>query len=169
MIKTSPFVTTSGDYLSTLMKLWIPKYGWIVALPLLVCAVIGATIDVRFLFIALMLLFIVVPMLMSFLYTYYMLTPEARRAVTRKEVEIDEVKCMRLIYLPPEKPVLKQPLLGVETDPEDMTVDVVVPDPETIAWGQIKKIKYTSRFTVYILDTPRLQFILIPYSAIPRH
>ncbi len=87
MIKTSPFVTTSGDYLSTLMKLWIPKYGWTVALPLLVCAVIGATIDVRFLFIALMLLFIVVPMLMSFLYTYYMLTPEARRAVTRKEVE----------------------------------------------------------------------------------
>lgn len=132
------------------------------------CAAVGAVVDVRFLFIALMLLFIVVPMLMSFLYTYYMLTPEARRAVTRKEVEIDEGNSLRLIYLPPEKVALKTPLLGVEVDPEDMTVDVVVPEPETIEWSKIKRVKYGSRFVIYILDTPRLQFILVPYEAMPR-
>ncbi len=168
MIKTSPFTTSSGDYLAILMGLWLPRYGWVVALPLVVCAVIGATLDVRFLFIALMLLFIVVPMLMSFLYTYYMLTPEARRAVTRKVLEIDDGKTLRLVYLPPEKPVMKTPLLGVDSDSMESEVDIVVPAPEVIKWETIKKVKYSSKFIIYILDTPRLQFILVPYEAMPR-
>lgn len=167
MTKTQPFTTTSGDYLSTLMGIWIPRYGWTVALPLLICAAIGFTIDVRFLFIALMLLFIVIPMLMSFLYTYYMLTPEARRAVTRKEIEIDEGNELRLIYLAPEKAPVKQPMLGVEYDSNNIVEEVFVPEPETIKWDTIKRVKYTSKFIVYILDTPRLQFILIPYTAFP--
>ncbi len=163
MTKTVPFTTSSGDYLSTLMGLWLPRYGWAVALPLIICAVVGAIWDERFLFIALVLLFIVVPMLMSFLYTYYMLTPEARRAVTRKEVEIDEGKSLRLVYLPPEKPVYRLPKLGDDNPPEEIIFPV--PEPETITWDKIKKVKHTSRFAVYILHAPRLQFLLVPYSA----
>lgn len=167
MIKTSPFTTSSGDYLSTLMGLWLPRYGWAVALPLVLCAIVGMIWDERFLFIALMLLFIVVPMLMSFLYTYYMLTPEARRAVTRKEVEIDEGKSLRLVYLPPEKPVYRTPKLGDSNPPEEIIFPV--PEPETIPWNKIKRIKHTSRFVVYILDAPRLQFLLVPYSAFKKY
>ncbi|MCM1138543.1 MAG: hypothetical protein NC453_08235 [Muribaculum sp.] len=169
MIKTLPFTTNSGDYLSILMGIWIPRYGWAVALPLIVCAAIGLLFDVRFLFIALMLLFIVIPMLMSFLYTYYMLTSEARRAVTRKEVEIDDNNGVKLVYLPPEKPVFKEPKLGEEYNNEEIEVKPFVPEPETIKWEKVKSIKYTSKFVVYILDTPRLQFLLIPYTALPKH
>lgn len=97
-----------------------------------------------------------------------MLTPEARRAVVRKSVEIDEGNSLRLIYLPPEKPVLKSPVLGVDYKPDEMVVDVIVPEPEEISWGKIAKIKYSSRFIIYILNTPRLQFILVPYFAMPR-
>lgn len=168
MTKTQPFTTTSGDYLSTLMGIWIPRYGWTVALPLIACAAIGLFVDMRFLLVAFMLLFIVVPMVMSFLYTYYMLTPEARRAVTRKEIVIDEDNEMKLIYLPPEQSTFKEPKLGEEYEPDDIEVKTFVPDPETIKWKNIKSVKYTTRFVVYILDTPRLQFILIPYAALPR-
>lgn len=150
------------------MGIWIPRYGWTVALPLIACAAIGVFIDTRFLLVALMLLFIVVPMVMSFLYTYYMLTPEARRAITRKEIVIDEDNEMKLIYLPPEQPTLKEPKLGEEYNADNIEVKSFVPDPETIKWKNIKSVKYTTRFVVYILDTPRLQFILIPYAALPR-
>lgn len=56
-----------------LLSLWLPRYGWLVITPILVCGVLGAVFDGRLMLVALMLLFIVVPMLMSFLYTYLLL------------------------------------------------------------------------------------------------
>lgn len=176
MKKTHPFVTASGDYLSVLMSLWLPRYGWIILIPLVACAAVGIVYDERFLLIALMLLFIVVPMLMSFLYTYYMLTPEARRAVLRKEVEIRDGESLRLVYLPKEKPddgkkdESRRMLLPIareeERNPEP--VKEIIPDPELIAWSDVIRVRFTSRFRVYVLRGPRLSFLLIPHSAIPR-
>lgn len=165
MTKTStqPFTTSSGDYLFTLMCLWAPRYGWTVAIPVILCAVVGILWDVRFLLIALMLTFIVVPMLMSFLYIYYMLTPEARMAVIRKTVEIDEGHSLRLVYLPPEQPVCDNNKFGDDSPKEEILP--FIPAPETIGWDEIKKVKYTSRFVVYIFHAPRLRFLLVPYTA----
>lgn len=172
MKKTNPFVTTSGDYLSVLLSLWLPRYGWLVITPILVCGVLGAVFDERLMLVALMLLFIVVPMLMSFLYTYYMLTPEARRAVIRKTVEIDEGRSIRLTYLPDEKREdaknrSKRMLLPIAKDEEaePQMPALPVPDPEKIDWSEVIGVKYTSRFTVYLLRGVRLTFLLIPHSA----
>lgn len=172
MKKTNPFVTTSGDYLSVLLSLWLPRYGWIVITPILVCGVLGAVFDERLMLVALMLLFIVVPMLMSFLYTYYMLTPEARRAVIRKTVEIDEGRSIRLTYLPDEKREdaknrSKRMLLPIAKDEEaePQMPELPIPDPEKIDWSDVIGVKYTSRFTVYLLRGVRLTFLLIPHSA----
>lgn len=173
MKKTNPFVTTSGDYLSVLLSLWLPRYGWLVVTPILICGVLGAVFDERLMLVALMLLFIVVPMLMSFLYTYYMLTPEARRAVVRKVVEIDEGRSIRLTYLPDEKSEdtekrSKRMLLPIAQD-EDVKPPMPalpIPAPENIDWSEVLGVKYTSRFTVYILRGQRLTFLLIPHSAI---
>lgn len=172
MKKTNPFVTTSGDYLSVLLSLWLPRYGWLVITPILVCGVLGAVFDGRLMLVALMLLFIVVPMLMSFLYTYYMLTPEARRAVIRKTVEIDEGRSIRLTYLPDEKREdaknrSKRMLLPIAKDEEaePQMPALPVPDPEKIDWSEVIGVKYTSRFTVYLLRGVRLTFLLIPHSA----
>ena len=172
MKKTNPFVTTSGDYLSVLLSLWLPRYGWLVITPILVCGVLGAVFDGRLMLVALMLLFIVVPMLMSFLYTYYMLTPEARRAVVRKTVEIDEGRSIRLTYLPDEKQEdvknrSKRMLLPIAKDDEaaPQLPALPIPDPEKIDWTEVIGVKYTSRFTVYLLRGVRLTFLLIPHSA----
>ncbi|MDE6466821.1 MAG: hypothetical protein K2L44_08975, partial [Duncaniella sp.] len=74
MTETAPFTTTSGRYLSTLIGLWLPRHGWKIALPLIAVAAAGIILpDARLILVALMLLFIVMPMGMSFLYTYYML------------------------------------------------------------------------------------------------
>lgn len=92
--------------------------------------------------VALMLLFIVVPMLMSFLYTYYMLTPEARRAVIRKTVEIDEGRSIGLTYLPDEKREdnrSKRMLLPIAKDDkaEPQMPALPIPDPEKIDWSEV--------------------------------
>lgn len=176
MKKTLPFDTTSGDYLSVLLSLWLPRYGWLVLLPIVVCAVAGFVFDERLLLVALMLLFIVVPMLMSFLYTYYMLAPEARRAVIRKEVEIAEGDYLKLTYLDPEKNSADEKadragrmLLPIAKEEDKAPLPPLpLPKPEKIAWQDVVGVKYTSRFTVYLLRGPRLNFLLIPHSAITK-
>lgn len=157
------------------MHLWLPRYGWTLLLPILLCTAVGLIFDERFLLIALMLVFIVVPMLMSFLYTYYMLTPEARRAVIRKRVEIDDNNSLRLVYLPEEKkegadgvkPASERTLLPIASDKERAPLPPLpVPDPETIPWTDIIAVKSTSRFRVYLLKGPWLNFVLIPWEAL---
>ena len=76
VIRTAPFRTVSGDYFAVLLSEWIPRYGWTVLIPVLATAGYGClSHDERWLLVALMLVFIVAPMVMSFLYTYYMLAP----------------------------------------------------------------------------------------------
>ncbi|WP_302321328.1 hypothetical protein, partial [uncultured Duncaniella sp.] len=100
---TKPFRTVSGDYFSVLLGAWIPRYGWLMLLPVAFFVTLGYMLqDERWLITALILTFIVAPMVMSFLYTYYMLTPEARRTILNKRVEIAEGKYIRLTYLPSE-------------------------------------------------------------------
>lgn len=144
MIRTGEFTTTSGQYLSALLGLWLPRYWVMPVVPVLVCVALGLWLDDwRWLLVGLMLIFIVIPMAMSFLYTYYMLTPEARRAVTPKRVEIEAGSHITLLYVP-----------------EEMA-------PERIDKAAIRSVRYRREYLMYELATPRLQFVMIPYSALP--
>jgi len=164
---TEPFRTTSGDYFAVLLSEWLPRYGWTLFIPILATAGFGCLRhDERWLIVALMLVFIVAPMVMSFLYTYYMLAPEARRAVLYKRVEIAHGRYLRLIY---EHPAAADNEQGKDT-PQNLTENrcdyAPLPPAETIAWSDVSHIRRTSRFQVYFLRGERMQFILIPHSAV---
>lgn len=172
-VTTAPFLTTSGDYFSVLLSAWLPRYGWTLAIPILAFAILGYVLhDERWMLVALMLLFIVMPMAMSFLYTYYMLAPEARRSVLRKRVEIVPGSHLRLEYLPePEKSAGdssgdRKEDAPLNTENPGNGGVFTVPVPETIPWDHILKVKATSRFRVYWLKGERMQFLLIPWSAL---
>lgn len=160
---TEPFLTTSGDYLSVLLGAWIPRYGWALALPVLLFLIMGYALhDERWFLVALMVIFIVAPMVMSFLYIYYMLTPEARRAVLRKRVDIVPGHYLRLEYLP-ECDTTDD--AGTEPPASNTDINGTVPLPEVIEWENILKVKSTSRFMVFFLKGERIRFILIPRAA----
>lgn len=61
---------------------------WMVA-PVAVCAVLAVWIDVRFVIVALMVLFVVMPMLLALLYFYYGFSPEARWSIMEKSATVD--------------------------------------------------------------------------------
>lgn len=171
-IVTEPFLTTSGDYFAVLISEWLPRYGWLMALPVVAVAVIGAmTHDVRWLLVALMLVFIVAPMAMSFLYTYYMLAPEARRAVLRKRVEIIPGRHIRLEYLHPERKTSAKDAtddVDIKIPADDWRAEAPLPPAETIAWSDVLRVRSTSRFMVYFLRGERTQFLLVPHAAVSR-
>lgn len=172
-ISTRPFLTTSGDYFGVVLGAWMRRYGWSMLIP--VCVFLGlglARSDERWYIVALLVIFIVAPMVMSFIYTYYMLTPEARRAVLPKRVTVHPGREIILEYVSPaelpkdddtaEETQQKNP--GNET-PGD---SAPVPPPETIPWSDMTGVRSTSRFLVYSLRGERMQFVLIPWSAIIR-
>ena len=61
---------------------------WMV-LPIALCGVLAVFVDVRFVIVALMVLFVVLPMILALLYFYYGLSPEARWSIMEKNAVID--------------------------------------------------------------------------------
>jgi hypothetical protein len=77
---------SSGTYMRHLCALFMAdNWLWLV-LPVAVCAVLAIWVDVRFVIVAMMVLFIVLPMVLALLYFYYGLSPEARWSIMDKAV-----------------------------------------------------------------------------------
>lgn len=65
--------------------------NWLwMALPVALCAVLAIFIDVRFIIVAMMVLFIVLPMVLALLFFYYGFSPEARWSIMDKSIHIGE-------------------------------------------------------------------------------
>ena len=60
---------------------------WMV-LPIAICAILAFFVDVRFIIVAMMVLFIILPMVLALLYFYYGLSPEARWSIMEKKLTI---------------------------------------------------------------------------------
>lgn len=146
--KTGVFATTSGEYMKILLQLWLPGRVWMFVAPVALFAALGVRLhDARFLILALIVVMVVGPMGMPLFFYYYMLAPEARRAVLLKSVEANE-DGLELKYFNKEGRELRLP-----------------PD-EMIGWKDVKGVRRTGRGFVYVLRGERLQFLFVPYEAI---
>ena len=81
---------SSGQYIRHLFAMFLVDYWLWMAMPLAVCAILAIWIDVRFIIVAMMVLFIIMPMLLALLYFYYGFSPEARWSIMEKTVTLDE-------------------------------------------------------------------------------
>lgn len=81
---------SAGKYMRQLCTMFLADYWLWMVLPIAVCAVLAIWVDVRFVIVAMMVLFIVLPMVLALLYFYYGLSPEARWSIMDKAVTIDD-------------------------------------------------------------------------------
>lgn len=122
------------------------RYGWFVAIPLLAALIVGLTVDIRWFIIGLAMLFICIPMLLSMIYFYYMLTPEARRAVALKQVEFSQDSDIKIEYL------------NRGNDDESVEITSV----ETIPWNEVRSVNRFGNHTLIRLKDDRITILLIP-------
>ena len=81
---------TAGSYMRELCLMFLAdNWLWLV-LPVAVCVVLAIWVDVRFAIVAMMVLFIVLPMVLALLYFYYGLSPEARWSIMDKSLTIGD-------------------------------------------------------------------------------
>ena len=89
MMRIENCSVSSGTYMRRLCGIFLAdNWLWMVS-PLAVCAVLAIWIDVRFIIVGLMVLFIVLPMVLALLYFYYGFSPEAQWSIKEKQVDID--------------------------------------------------------------------------------
>ncbi len=81
---------SSGLYMRRLCLLFIADYWLWLVLPVALCAILALWVDVRFVIVAMMVLFIILPMVLALLYFYYGLSPEARWSIMDKIVTLDD-------------------------------------------------------------------------------
>lgn len=128
-----------------IMKQWCRRNWWVMALPPAICLVLAATVDVKFVLIALMMVFVVLPPIMITVYFYHALAPEARMTILPHRAEIlpDGI---RLVYEPLAE--------DIPARPDDM-----------ITWQRIKEAKVTPEHIAYRLTPGKYCIMLIPRSA----
>lgn len=171
-ITTRVFQITSGQFFATVLSAWMKSRGWMLLIPVIAFLTLGLMRnDERWYIVALMVVFIIGPMVMSMIYTSYMLTPEVRRAVLPKRVIINPGESLRLEY------VSRRELAGDSDENSDgfdgksshqNDREEKLPEPEVIPWSEIAGESSTATHKVYRLKG-RLQFILIPWSAYPKY
>lgn len=81
---------SSGTYMRQVFFLFLADNWLWMVMPVAVCAVLALWIDVRFAIVAMMVLFIVLPMVLALLYFYYGFSPEARWSIMDKTIDVQQ-------------------------------------------------------------------------------
>ena len=147
-------------------------------------------IDLRYVIVAMMVLLILVPMMMAFLYIYYGLAPGCWQNIIEKELEIVDDGINVKMYIYPKKDKIDEqdskPIVDKWADfdkvedeestdeVEDSTAEESMPEPDAevlhrnrlIRWNEIKQMKVsTDRIFLTLTDRP-LGFLHIPISSL---
>lgn len=139
-LTTDVFRATPGSYVRRVMGMWCGRWWWTMALPIVVCAAL-TLVEPMWLFVAMMILFLLVPGVMSLVYYRYALTTEAMTAIQEKTVTVGEkALTMHLCESGKEK---------------------------RIAAADIVSVEDTGRTLVVRLKGGRYNHLAIPVSAIP--
>ena len=130
----------SSRYLSLLARMFFASNAVWLALPLLAGAGLSL-LDVRWLIVSLMLVFIAVPMLLALCYIYYGLSEEARWSVMEKDITIG---------------------------PDGLLLEFAHPrmSNRLIGWNQVTRIVLNDGDVLLMLAVRRYTFLLIPSSSI---
>ncbi len=80
----------AGTYMRHLCALFLADNWLWMVLPVALCGVLAVWVDVRFVIVALMALFVVLPMELALLYFYYGFSPEARWSIMVKTLNFTD-------------------------------------------------------------------------------
>jgi hypothetical protein len=88
---TRAFRLKPSQYVKAIASMWITRWWWIFAVPLAVILLMAVAMDVRFYVVALMMIFIIIPMILGLVYFNYALTPEACFSTINHTITVSRV------------------------------------------------------------------------------
>ncbi len=131
----------ASRYLSIVTRLFLKRYWWCLALPVLAFVVLAVLLtDIRFLLVALIVTFAAIPALLPLIYYYYALAPEGRWSVL------------------PHRLVADVGALTIQFADENMS-------PITVLGEAIVRRRVSRGCMLLMLDDRRLRFLAVPLTA----
>lgn len=97
LMTTEIYRLKPSAYVRQIMVRWLWRYWWALLLPVAAMLVLGAAVDVRFIFVALMLLFLIAPFALFHVYFSYALKPEAAASSGWQRLELDDDATLRTV------------------------------------------------------------------------
>jgi hypothetical protein len=143
MITLTPFRISAGSYMRLVLSLYLRRWWWVYAAVVAATAALG-TIDSNFIILALMIVFIIFPMLLAYLYFYYGLAAESRYSILSKKAELTD-EGLRLIFID-EK--------GEENG------------AELLKWSQFSGIQPMRNHLLLPFSGMKFRFVAIPYDSL---
>ena len=96
-LTTEPFKITPAAYARHQMRMWTRHNWWIVNVPQDVAVIKSMAVDWRFLFVAVILVFLVLPHIMVTVYYYHALSPKSAMSILRHRI-VFEAEVLRIVY-----------------------------------------------------------------------
>lgn len=139
-----------GRYLRYAMELYLRAKWWLYALPLFVCLCLSV-INIKFLYVAIILLFLVFTMILFIIEVHYGLVPESRFSTMNKRIKLIEDGL--LIYMKDK------------IDAEEDTSNEKNDEQILISWNMFCGIVAKDNHFLLLFRKPKFSFIVLPYSA----
>jgi len=137
----SDFQVSSGAYMRCLASMVLADNWLWMVLPLAVCAMLAIWIDVRFIIVACMVLFIVLPMVLALLYFHYGFSQPAQWSIMAKDAIISPS--------------------GIELHFQDPRMH-----RHSIAWSDVRTVVQRDDACLLMLRRGRYTFFMIPLTAL---
>ncbi len=152
--ETESFAMPSSRYVGMVMTRILAHWWWIPTIFIAGCAFLAAIVNINFIFVALMIIFILIPTALMFTYLYYFTTTEARIAVLSKKLVFDNhsitVFFDEITY----------------NDNNGETTKNVTPSPITLDIKEIKRVDNMGKHIVIHLKGNLYRFISVPLNAV---
>lgn len=140
----------------------LKRWGFLIALPLIALMWLGVY-DYRYLVVALMILFIIYPMLLPLLYINYMLRPQVRAIVFPQRATVDADGRLTVEYLPEEPPA--------PADDDDPLLPALapgsyIPAPLVVSPDDVTDVSNHGPYLKVTIRNPYIFFVFIPRDMI---
>jgi len=143
---TAQFKISPSRLAAGIMKKWLADNWWMLAIAPTVSLMLAVMGDLRFLFVALIMIFVVIPPVMFIVYFYYGMTPAARYSILLHRVTADTAG-LHIIY---------------EAEDENTSP----PRPELIGWADIAETRLDNDNLYIHLRKPRYSLVIIPVDKL---
>ena len=155
IFETEYFSSPSNKYIKTIFFMILFDYWWVIFLLLFSCALLSAFVNLVFVYVGLIILFILFPSALMYIYFYFSTTEEARIAVLSKKIKLEDDKIV----------VQFEPFMPVSSE-EDKNAKPICPKSIFIKKEDINKIDDMGAFIRIYLKGGKYKFLTIPFSVV---
>jgi membrane protein implicated in regulation of membrane protease activity len=155
IFETSEFSMPINMYVKMIILSLLMRWFWLLASPIVLCVILAIFVSYKFVLVALMILFLILPFVLMMVYFYYSSTQEAQISILKKRMEITHEGI--IVYF---SPILRH---KYDTDEED---EYFAPKECFIGREEVIKVENMGNKVVIYLAGNRCRIISIPLEVV---